>query len=262
MEVYHDNAWGTVCDDGWDIEDGNVACRELGYGRATAVHQSAAFGEGSGSIWMDSVSCGGLETKLSSCSFNGWGNHDCGHGEDASVECSLNGELYCKSLKPCIHVTLIHVDIVMPLYIGMLRLSLLRLSHGSYGRVEVYYSSSWGTVCDDLWDINDGNVVCRELGYGRATSVYQSAAYGQGSGTIWMDGVRCTGSERRLSSCSFSGWGNHDCSHSEDASVVCSLEGELYTIRDNCIARLTARDDVLKIVVQCGTAADAVLRLS
>ena len=93
VEVYHANAWGTVCDDGWDIEDGNVACRELGYGRATAVHQSAAFGQGSGSIWMDGVTCGGLEIKLTSCSFNGWGIHDCGHGEDASIECFLNGEL-------------------------------------------------------------------------------------------------------------------------------------------------------------------------
>jgi hypothetical protein len=89
----------------------------------------------------------------------------------------------------------------------------------------VYYSGSWGTVCDDSWDIDDGNVVCRELGYGRSMAVYQSARYGQGSGRIWMDDVRCTGSETRLSNCAFNGWGNHDCSHSEDASVVCSLEG-------------------------------------
>ncbi|XP_048590511.1 antigen WC1.1-like [Nematostella vectensis] len=96
----------------------------------------------------------------------------------------------------------------------------IRLSHGSYGRVEVLHNSQLGTVCDDHWTINEGRVVCRWLGYGSVVSVYPSAHFGQGSGPIWFDNVYCSGSEATLFSCQFTH--NHDCSHSEDASVVCS----------------------------------------
>lgn len=48
-----------------------------------------------------------------------------------------------------------------------------------------------------------------------------SARYGQGVGQIWLDDLRCTGSENSIIECPSHEIGKHDCSHSEDAGIIC-----------------------------------------
>ncbi|KAM8916135.1 lysyl oxidase homolog 3B isoform 2-T2 [Spinachia spinachia] len=92
------------------------------------------------------------------------------------------------------------------------------------GRVELFHQGEWGTICDDDFSIHNANVLCRHLGFVSATGWTHSAKYGKGQGKIWLDNVQCNGGEKSIELCMSRGWGNSDCTHDEDAGVVCKDE--------------------------------------
>nr|XP_054772374.1 deleted in malignant brain tumors 1 protein-like [Lytechinus pictus] len=195
VQVRYQNAYGTVCDDGFDSADADVVCRMLGYTFAESFSCCAAFGEGIGDILVDDLQCTGDEVTIGHCDQRPFGNHDCGHSEDAGVTC-----------------------ISLP----------VRLVDGNAtneGRVEVYYLNSWGTICDDSWDIDDARVVCRMLGYTGVSSAL--VRFGEATGDIILNDVECYGSETHLAHCNHSGYEIHNCGHSEDVGVKCSGEADL-----------------------------------
>ena len=92
IEIFYDGQWGTICDNGWDYFDARVACRQLGYKYALKALQGLHVPDGIGQIWLDEVACIRNEQTLANCSHGEWGNHTCGHNEDAGVKCS-NGKI-------------------------------------------------------------------------------------------------------------------------------------------------------------------------
>uniref|UniRef100_A0A671PE39 Galectin-3-binding protein A-like n=1 Tax=Sinocyclocheilus anshuiensis TaxID=1608454 RepID=A0A671PE39_9TELE len=126
----------------------------------------------------------------------------------------------------------------------------------SSGRVEVYHDGQWGTVCDDGWDLAEAQVVCRQLGFPGAKSVTPGGRYGEGSGSIWLDDMNCKGSESSLSDCSFKGWGVTDCTHKEDAGVVCETGTNITSNRQFSVDNSLGLSDDLGLLFDRGNGCD------
>ena len=68
------------------------------------------------------------------------------------------------------------------------------------GRVEVYFNNTWGTICDDYWDLRDARVACRQLGFVDAISAEVFSRFGIGEGMknwvflmqVLLEAMRCT----------------------------------------------------------------------
>uniref|UniRef100_A0A452FNB6 SRCR domain-containing protein n=1 Tax=Capra hircus TaxID=9925 RepID=A0A452FNB6_CAPHI len=312
VEILDQGSWGTICDDGWDLDDARVVCRQLGCGEALNATGSAHFGAGSGPIWLDDLNCTGNESQVWTCPSPGWGQHDCRHKEDAGVICSeflalrmvsedqqcagwlevfYNGTWgsVCRSPMDDVTVSIICSQLgcgdsgsvntsvglregSRPRWVDLIQCrktdtSLWQCPSGPWkysscspkeeayiscagsrpkscptaapctdreklqlrggdsecsGRVEVWHSGSWGTVCDDSWSLAEAEVVCQQLGCGQALEAVPAATFGPGNGSIWLDGVRCGGRESSLWDCAAEPWGQSDCKHEEDAGVRCS----------------------------------------
>ena len=87
VEIFHNNSWATVCDDDWDDTDAGVVCRQLGLSSSGSAVSFAGFGQGTGFILLDNVSCIASKSNIFECRHNGFENHDCSHREDAGVRC-------------------------------------------------------------------------------------------------------------------------------------------------------------------------------
>ncbi|MGH0114539.1 UNVERIFIED_CONTAM: hypothetical protein FKN15_020450, partial [Acipenser sinensis] len=126
VEVLRGSAWNTVCDAGFDRQDAEVVCRQLQCGIPQEVLGAARFGKGQGPVWSEEIQCSGNESGLHVCPTSSREQPSCTHANDVGLVCVEPAELrLAGSSSPC------------------------------SGRVEVRFEGSWGTVCDDSWDLKD-----------------------------------------------------------------------------------------------------------
>ena len=88
-----------------------------------------------------------------------------------------------------------------------------------------------GLLCDDDWNFNAANVVCRELGFDKASNITTHSRFGPvetplmiAQGVLVPYSIKtivCQGTEERLSECKITAAVESDCQFGEAAGVIC-----------------------------------------
>ncbi|XP_078535228.1 CD5 antigen-like [Lissotriton helveticus] len=89
VEIKHENRWGTVCDNDWDMKDAQVVCRQLNCGAASdAETRNDVFLNGVLPVGVSDVKCTGAEKSLFDCPHAPWGFNSCTWKSDGGVQCT------------------------------------------------------------------------------------------------------------------------------------------------------------------------------
>ncbi|XP_032401529.1 scavenger receptor cysteine-rich type 1 protein M130-like [Xiphophorus hellerii] len=106
------------------------------------------------------------------------------------------------------------------------------------GRLEVKTNQSWSSVCEKDFDLQDAEVVCREISCG-PPSVHQGALYGEAEAPVGSREFLCEGSESALLKCSSrKSSGRNSCSPGQAVGLTCSDNIRLVGEASRCAGRL------------------------
>ncbi|NXU97522.1 C163A protein, partial [Cettia cetti] len=194
VEVFYNGTWGSLCSNSMSQLTAATVCKHLGCGEGGGIETDFKYGRGSGPTWLDHIECTEQHSSLWQCQSDPWDPQSCSNrAEETHISC-----------------------------IDREKLRVMGGEDECSGRVEMWHQGSWGTICDDAWDVADANVVCRQLGCGSAVSALGEAAFGEGTGPIWLEKVHCKGTELSLWDCPAKPLFGKNCDHKEDAAVNCS----------------------------------------
>ncbi|KAK0671859.1 WC11 protein, partial [Pygoscelis papua] len=245
LQIFYNGTWGSVCSNSMTLKTVSLACKELGCGDGGTLETRLPYGRVSGPTWLDRMECGERNSSFWQCPSAPWDPQSCDDLRDEthitcngrqpemppalgttcpnSTSCTGSCSSACPShpaglwlLSRCPGRSLPSPDREKIRAVGG--------ENGCLGRVEVWHRGFWGTVCDDSWDMQDAEVACRQLGCGPAVSALDKAAFGEGTGPIWLEQVECQGTEPSLQDCCARPGDSGACRHKEDAAVNCSGE--------------------------------------
>ncbi|XP_051813982.1 CD5 antigen-like [Acanthochromis polyacanthus] len=298
LQVKRNQVWSSVCSDGFDQQDAEVVCRELGCGSPSGFKEEL-YGEAP--EWIPEFRCGGHESALLHCErsdrdtcspgttvtltcsdsddvrLEGGANHCAGRLEmkhdgvwrvmkiqnpvwNLNLAALICGRLDCgpalsavnrpeyphkdawwispycplSGLKEC--VTANHEQISDSLEVTCSdSVRLVGGTHRCSGRLQVKRNQVWSSVCSDGFDLQDAEVVCRELGCG-SPSGFKEELYGEAP--EWIPEFRCGGHESALLHCERSD--RDTCSPGTTVTLTCSAPDQVRLVgnRSTCAGEL------------------------
>ncbi|KAK3728036.1 hypothetical protein QZH41_004790 [Actinostola sp. cb2023] len=219
VEIFQKGKWGKICDEGWDIKDASVVCRELGLPDVTRTFGGQIFETGSEQFLIGKVGCLGTEPSLVNCTFNRVGDgYYCYSSKEANVVC---GEQKAK------------FQLVGGRSVNEGRVQV------AFGRVHTPRRREWTLFCDRDWGIQDARVVCRTLGYEDAMFVVKPHMFNDNGGMYYLiKDLRCHGNESSIAECEYTGLKQYDSC--EEVGVICGVRNatvlvssRYWTVRSN-----------------------------
>ncbi|XP_019848939.1 PREDICTED: neurotrypsin-like isoform X1 [Amphimedon queenslandica] len=222
VQVYYKGQWSNICNTGFGSYEANVICHQLGYDSADN-HSFAAvdsYGIDDHPTLLANVSCANNNLHIFQCSYEE--TFSCDDRNDVSVACSSTPVWTDPHQE--------HLRIIPSRYPSM-------------GRLEIYLSGDWDTLCDNGFGEGEANTACRQLGYTYALK-YNHISDMEGVHGRTTQYTCCSSSTDCIDSC----YCNDDgakrrkridiiCSHDDDVTIECDFdekEKEDAGTRDEC----------------------------
>ncbi|KAK3745819.1 hypothetical protein QZH41_017140, partial [Actinostola sp. cb2023] len=204
VRIYRNGTWGTVCKQGWNMDNTEVACRQLGFAKAVGHWE----GQGTGKHRLYSMKCSGSEASLQNCS---------AYDRRLAFHFRFGCERRHRFMPD------IDVGVVCSGYRGPsaddIQLEPKTRDSGVAGMIQVYHHGQLGTVCTWGWEKENTKVACRQLGFSKAVTYFHNGS--RQTSKMSLSRVRCSGSEASLLRCSHS----YQSCHTPSLGVVCSGSG-------------------------------------
>lgn len=231
------NEWGLVCDDGLDENLGKVVCKQLGFAMGVekvSKNAKKEFSRGSGKFIMGGVKCTGTEASLYDCKHSGWKN---------TSSCSINNVagLICQRDRACTDKEFRCSGRCIPLSqvcdgtaqceggvdeedCSKMALQLVNGNDAKSGLLEVTRNGIVGAICDDNFGDNEAKVACAHLKIPGRWRKEPAGTFKAPNGLVmWLQDIKCTGSEASLFDCAVKNWGKTFCEVKEAVNLRCGV---------------------------------------